>query len=96
MLKEGDILVTGRYAFDAFVGSDQEQVIEEKSNKNLVICGFTTDQCIAKSMGTAIKKGVDSYLVSDCTATMNGFFQWKTEKKFRGSVASYREILNEI
>ena len=65
LFKEGDILVTGRYAFDAFVGSDLEQAIEEKSIKNLFICGFTTDQCIAKTMGTAIKKGIDSYLVSD-------------------------------
>jgi len=29
LFKEGDILVTGRYAFDAFVGSDLEQVIED-------------------------------------------------------------------
>ena len=96
LFKEGDILVTGRYVFDAFVGSDLEQVIEDNGIETLLICGFTTDQCIAKTMRTAIKKGVGSYLVSDCTATMHGFFQWKTERKFRGQAVSYREILKEF
>ena len=43
LFKEGDFLVTGRYAFDAFVGSDLEQVIEDKDIETLLICGFTTD-----------------------------------------------------
>jgi hypothetical protein len=54
------------------------------------------DQCIAKTMRTAIKKGVDSYLVSDCTATMNGFFQWKTERKYRGKVVNHLLGLREL
>ncbi len=94
LFKEGDILVTGRYAFDAFVGSDLEQVIEDNDIETLLICGFTTDQCVAKIMRTAIKKGVDSYLVSDCTATMNGFFQWKTERKFRGKVVNHLKAID--
>ena len=93
LFKEGDILVTGRYAFDAFVGSDLEQVIEDNDIETLLICGFTTDQCVAKTMRTAIKKGVDSYLVSDCTATMNGFFQWKTERKYRGKVVNHLKAI---
>ena len=96
LLKEGDILITGRYAFDAFVGSNLEQVIEDNDIETLLICGFTTDQCVAKTMRTAIKKGVDSYLVSDCTATMNGFFQWKTERKFRGKIVTYVDVLNGL
>jgi len=94
LFKEGDILVTGRYAFDAFVGSDLEQVIADNDIESLYICGFTTDQCIAKTMRTAVKKGIDSYLVSDCTATMNGFFQWKTERKFHGKVVLSTTITN--
>ena len=89
LFKEGDTLVTGRYAFDAFVGSDLEQIIEDNDVKTLLICGFTTDQCVAKTMRTAIKKGINSYLVSDCTATMNGFFQWKTERKYRSKVVNH-------
>ena len=94
LFKEGDILVTGRYAFDAFVGSDLEQVIEDNDIETLLICGFTTDQCIAKTMRTAIIKGVDSYLVSDCTATMNDFFQSKTEKKYYGKVVDYLNAID--
>jgi nicotinamidase-related amidase len=96
LFKEGDILVTGRYAFDAFVGSNLEIVVENNQIENLFLCGFTTDQCVAKTLRTAIKKGVDSYLVSDCTATMNGFFQWKTEKKFRGKIVTYVDVLNGL
>jgi len=94
LFKEGDILVTGRHAFDAFVGSDLKQVIEGNDIETLLICGFTTDQCVAKTMRTAIKKGVDSYLVSDCTATMNGFFQWKTERKYRGKVVNHLKAID--
>ena len=94
LLKEGDILITGRYAFDAFVGSNLEQVIKDSSIETLFICGFTTDQCVAKTMRTSLKKGINGYLVSDCTATMNGFFQWKTERKFRGKIVTCVDVLN--
>jgi len=47
-------------------------------------------------MLTSLKKGINGYLVSDCTATMNGFFQWKTERKFRGKVINHKEIINEF
>ncbi len=96
LFKEGDILVTGRYAFDAFVGSDLGQVIEDNDIETLLICGFTTDQCVAKTMRTAIKKGIDSYLVSDCTATMNGFFQWKTERKYHGKVVNHLKAIDGL
>ena len=96
LFKEGDIVVTGRYAFDAFVGSNLEQVIENNNIKSLFICGFTTDQCVAKTMRTALKQGLNCYIVPDCSATMNRFFQWKTERKFRDKVVSHREILNEF
>ncbi|MBL7204269.1 MAG: cysteine hydrolase [Desulfobacteraceae bacterium] len=95
LLKEGDILITGRYAFDAFVGSNLEHILKENSVENLFLCGFTTDQCVAKTMRTAIEKGFNCYLVSDCTATMNGFFQWKTERKFRGKVINHKEIIDD-
>ena len=96
LFKEGDILVTGRYAFDAFVGSDLEQIIEDNDIETLLVCGFTTDQCVAKTMRTAIKKGIDSYLVSDCTATMNGFFQWKTERKHHDRVVNHLKTIDLV
>ena len=39
-------------------------------------------------------KGVDRYLVSDCTATMNGFFQWKTERKYHGKVVNHLKAID--
>ena len=36
---------------------------------------------------------INGYLVSDCTATMNSFFQWKTERKFRGKIVAYVDVL---
>ena len=94
MFKESDTLVTGRYPFDAFVGSDLEQMIEDNNIETLFICGFTTDQCVAKTMKTAIKKGINSYLISDCTATMNSFFQWKTERKLRHNVVNHLKAID--
>ncbi len=96
LFKEGDTLVTGRYAFDAFVGSDLEQVIEDNDIETLLVCGFSTDQCVAKTIRTAIKKGINSYLVSDCTATMNGFSQWKTERKYRGKVVNHLKAIDRL
>lgn len=96
MFKEEDIFVTGRYAFDAFVGSNLQNILKENSVENLFLCGFTTDQCVAKTMRTAIEKGYNCYLVSDCTATMNGFFQWKTERKFRGKIIKHADIMNGL
>ena len=76
------------------MGSDLEQMIEDNDIETLLISGFTTDQCVAKTMRTAIKKGINSYLVSDCTATMNGFFQWKTERKYRGKVVNHLRAID--
>lgn len=94
--EEKDHVVKGRYAFDAFIGSDLENILRENNVKNLFLCGFTTDQCVAKTMRTAIEKGFNCCLVSDCTATMNRFFQWKTERKFRGKIVNYVDIMNGL
>ncbi len=94
--EEKDHVVKGRYAFDAFIGSDLENILRENNVKNLFLCGFTTDQCVVKTMRTAIEKGFNCYLVSDCTATMNRFFQWKTERKFRGKIVNYVDIMNGL
>ena len=91
--EKGDFLVKGRYAFDAFVGSDLETILKENNIENVFICGFTTDQCIAKTMNTMINKKFDAYLVSDCTATLNDFFQKRTEKKFADKVVNSHDIV---
>jgi len=91
--EDGDIVVKGRYAFDAFIGSNLERLLEDNHIENVFLCGFTTDQCIAKTMKTALEKGVNCYLVSDCTATVNSFLQKKTEKSFQGKVVNHLEVL---
>jgi len=88
LFKKGDFIVKGRYAFNAFIGSDLEDILKENNLEDIFICGFTTDQCIAKTMRTMIKKKINSYLVSDCTATLNLFLQKKTEKEFGEEVVN--------
>lgn len=82
LFREGDLLVKGRYAFDAFVGSDLENILRENGIETVFVCGFTTDQCVAKTMRTLIKKGFKAYLVSDCTAAMSHKIQQKIEREF--------------
>ncbi|NOY57939.1 MAG: cysteine hydrolase [Calditrichaeota bacterium] len=96
LFMENDLVVKGRYAFDAFVGSNLEQLLNDHSIDTLFFCGFITDQCIAKTMKTALQKGFDGYLVSDCTATVNGFLQKKSEKRFRERVVNHQDVLHGI
>lgn len=92
IFEDKDLIVKGRYTFDAFIGSDLEDILKENNIENIFICGFTTDQCVAKTMKTAIDKKFNAYLVSDCTATFNDFLQKRTEKKFAGKVVSSKVI----
>ena len=94
LYKDGDVIVKGRYAFDAFIGSNLERLLEDNHIKNVFLCGFTTDQCIAKTMKTALEKKFGCYLVSDCTATVNNFLQKKTEKSFQCKVVNHLEVLD--
>ncbi len=93
LYENGDLVVDGRYAFDAFIGSDLERLLRDHAIEDIYFCGFTTDQCVAKTMSTALQKGFKGYLVSDCTATFNGFFQRKAENTFKGNVVDHRETL---
>ncbi len=87
MIKEGDRIVTGRYALDAFTGSDLEDILRALNVTVVYVCGFSTDQCVAKTMKTMERKGFRPVMVSDCTATFNGILQKMTERRFE-SVSS--------
>ena len=91
--EKGDLIVKGRYAFDAFIGSNLCSILKDNNIENVFICGFTTDQCIAKTMRTMKKKGFNAVMVSDCTATLNSFFQEKTEKEFGDKVINSNNLL---
>ncbi len=95
LFNENDMIVEGRYAFDAFTGSNLEDILKQNSIETVFMCGFTTDQCVAKTMDTMLKKGFDAYLVSDCTATLNSFLQKRTEKRFGERVINSQDILSE-
>lgn len=81
IFKEGDLLVTGRCAFDACEGSNLEAIIQELGIKNLLFCGFTTEHCVEMTMLTLQKKAYECVLVADCTATKNKRLQRKVEER---------------
>jgi nicotinamidase-related amidase len=79
--------------FDAFFASPLEQILVDREIKNLFICGFATDQCPAKTLRTAVAKGFNPYLVSDCTATFNEFFQKSAERRHSDRVVTSPAVL---
>lgn len=100
LFEEDDPIAQREYynlkAFDAFFESGLEQTLNDHNIKNLFICGFATDQCPAKTLRTALGKGFNPYLVSDCTATFNGFFQKSTERKHSEHTVTSQELLSGL
>ena len=97
---DGDLIAERNYynyqAFDAFYKSPLEQILREHSIKNVFICGFATDQCPAKTLITALRHGFNPYLVTDCTATFNSFFQKSAERKHSERAATAQELLEMV
>lgn len=77
-----DIVIQGRYGFDACQGSDLEQQLKQNDIKTVFVCGFTTDHCVKETMNSLIEKGFECIMVSDCTATKNNKLQKKIENEF--------------
>lgn len=94
--REGDIVVKGRYAFDAFIGSDLEKLLHEQSIKTIYLGGFITDQCIAKTFNTAQQKGFRPIVLSDCTATVTMFLQRRAEARFKGALTTSMQLVKEL
>lgn len=76
----GDTVVHGRTTFDAFVDSDLQEVLRAVGAETVVMCGFITDQCVAKTFRTALARGFDAFVVPECTATVSGYVQRRTER----------------
>lgn len=63
---------------------------------HLFIGGFTTDPCVARTLRTALEKGFDGHLVSDCAATFSSWLQRRTEKRFGSRVVTHQELLSAV
>ncbi len=100
LFEEGDPIAQREYynlkAFDAFFESALEQTLRDHNIKNLFICGFATDQCPAKTLRTAERRGFNPFLVSDCTATFNGYFQKSAERKHSDRVVTSQALLRRL
>ncbi|NOZ82510.1 MAG: cysteine hydrolase family protein [Euryarchaeota archaeon] len=91
-LRDGDAVVSGRYSFDVFRGSNLQEILSGGGVERVYVCGFTTDVCVARAMQRLEERGYESYLVSDCTATLCSFLQRRTERKFGGRVVHSESI----
>jgi nicotinamidase-related amidase len=86
---EGDLVAEGRYAFDAFAGSDLAEILEGRDVRTVFLGGFTTDQCVARSVRTALDRGYDASVLTALTATYSALPQRRTERRI-GIVPSSR------
>lgn len=82
LYEAADPVATGRYTFDAFVGSDLADILDTNDVQTVFFAGFTTDQCVATAVETASEYGYDAYLVADLTATWCSLVQRRYERKF--------------
>lgn len=94
--EDGDIVAKGRYGFDAFIGSNLEQILKEKEIENVFFCGFVTDQCVEKTLKTALVRGFNAFMVSDCTATFSEFLQKRTERKYKNRTYTHNGLLKQL
>ena len=96
LLEPEDLVVRGRTRFDAFVGSDLEEIIRAGNFDHLFFCGITTEFCVAMTMRTAGSLGFESTLVSDCTATRNRRLQRRIEREFDPKVLTTNEVIERL
>jgi nicotinamidase-related amidase len=96
LFEPDDLVVRGRSHFDAFVGSDLEEIIRAGNFDQLFFCGITTEFCVAMTMRTAAGLGFESNLVSDCTVTRNERIQRRVENAFAPNVLSADEVVGRL
>lgn len=89
-----DLIIEGRYGFDATKGSNLEEILRENNIKTIFVVGFTSDHCVKETMNSLIDKGFDCIMVSDCTATKNSRLQKKVENEF--TVITSRQLIDKI
>ncbi len=95
VLADTDIVIRGRTAFDAFVGSELEQKLKPYLGQRILFAGFATDQCVLKTIKSAQKLGHDAWLIADASATFFHFIQNRTEKKLGDKVITTANLVKE-
>lgn len=66
-----DEIIIQKSVNSAFIGTDLEQQLKEKSCNAVIIVGLTTNHCVETTTRMAGNLGFSTYLVSDATATFN-------------------------
>jgi len=89
-----DLVIKGRYGFDATEGSNLEEILRQNNIKTVFVAGFTTDHCVKETMNSLIEKGFECIIVSDCTATKNNKLQKKIENKF--TIITSEQLIEKI
>jgi len=89
-----DLVIEGRYGFDATEGSNLEKILRQNNLKTVFVAGFTTDHCVKETMNSLIEKGFKCFMVSDCTATKNNKLQKKVENEF--SIITSKNLIEKL
>jgi len=89
-----DLVIEGRYGFDATEGSNLEKILRKNNIKTIFVAGFTTDHCVKETMNSLIDKGFECIMISDCTATKNNKLQKKIESDF--TIITSEQLIEKI
>ena len=89
-----DLVIEGRYGFDATEGSNLEEILRTNNIKTVFVAGFTTDHCVKETMSSLIEKGFECIMVSNCTATKNNKLQKKIENEF--TIITSEQLIEKI
>ncbi len=96
VLDRDDLIARGRTSFDAFVDSDLDTLMRSTGRVHFLFGGFAADQCVARTIQTAIGRGFDAWLVSDCAATFAWALQRRAERRLAGRVTTTDEVLQSL
>ncbi|MGN6765365.1 MAG: cysteine hydrolase family protein [Rhizobiaceae bacterium] len=70
-LMEDEDFIIDKHASGCFEGTMLEKYLRQMGVKNLVLCGYLTDFCVASTARTGYDKGYGTILVSDACNTHN-------------------------
>ncbi|GLF99614.1 cysteine hydrolase family protein [Streptomyces yaizuensis] len=66
----GEAVVTKKAVFDAFLGTDLEELLRRRGVGHLVLTGLFTDVCVDSTARTAFQKGFHLTVLRDCTTAL--------------------------